>query len=364
MARVLQWIFVGWFLAVIALVPVSQAGRELADGIRPRCLDVFLQAPRQASLRSYEREIEEASVLSQAARPWVQSAWFHLLGYAGEKVIIGREGWLFYRPDVRYLVEPRPAAADDPLVAIRDFQDQLARRGIRLLVLPVPGKPSIYPDHLDTGAKMFRSHTLDLIDRLKRKGVETLDLFAILGGLHAQRGSEPVYLLRDTHWTPAAARAAAEAVAGRVTVLGWVQAGSGPYSTRIVRVKRPSDIARMIRVPGIESAYPPEEVRCEQVEGYRDDPTSPVLVLGDSFLRIYQTDAPRGAGFIAHLARALRRPVASIVNDGGASTLVRQELSRRPELLRGKQVVIWEFVERDIYFGTEGWKRTPLPSAT
>jgi len=37
------------------------------------------------------------------------------------------------------------------------------------------------------------------------------------------------------------------------------------------------------------------------------------------------------AGVIAHLARALGRPLTRIVNDGGASTLVRQELFRRPE---------------------------------
>jgi len=137
-----------------------------------------------------------------------------------------------------------------------------------------------------------------------------------------------------------------------------------------VDVNRSSDIARMTRVPLIEAAFPAERVVSHQVfeqssgAKYRDDPTSPVLVLGDSFLRIYQTDAPTSAGFIAHLARELRQPVASVVNDGGASTLVRQELARRPQLLAGKKVVIWEFVERDIRFGTEGWKRVPLSTDT
>jgi hypothetical protein len=55
-------------------------------------------------------------------------------------------------------------------------------------------------------------------------------------------------------------------------------------------------------------------------------------------------------------------PLASIVNDGGASTLVRHELSRHWQLLEGKKLVIWEFVERDIRFGTEGWKYVPLPA--
>ena len=78
--------------------------------------------------------------------------------------------------------------------------------------------------------------------------------------------------------------------------------------------------------------------------------------MGDSFLRIYQQDEPGSAGFIAHLAKELQQPLTSLVNDGGASTLVRQELYRRPALLRNKRVVVWEFVDRDIRFGTEGWQ--------
>jgi hypothetical protein len=54
--------------------------------------------------------------------------------------------------------------------------------------------------------------------------------------------------------------------------------------------------------------------------------------------------------------------VASIINDGGGSTLARQELSRRAAWLANKKVVIWEFAERDIRLGTEGWQRVPLPA--
>ena len=130
---------------------------------------------------------------------------------------------------------------------------------------------------------------------------------------------------------------------------------------RPVAISRHGDILEMMQVPQIERHFPPEEITCRQVILYRDDPASPVLVLGDSFLRIYQQDEPRSAGFIAHLARGLRFPVASLVNDGGGSTLVRQDLSRKPGLLAGKKLVIWEFVERDIRFGTEGWQEVPLP---
>ena len=81
-----------------------------------------------------------------------------------------------------------------------------------------------------------------------------------------------------------------------------------------------------------------------------------ILILGDSFSRIYQTDAPVNAGWIAHFAKEMGRPVASIVSDGGASTLVREKLARKAGVLKGKKLLIWEFVERDLRFGAEGWK--------
>jgi hypothetical protein len=122
----------------------------------------------------------------------------------------------------------------------------------------------------------------------------------------------------------------------------------------------------MLQSPRVGRLYPPDVIHCEQVasratgEPYSDRDDSPILVLGDSFLRIYERDDPKSAGFISHLAHELSMPLASIVNDGGASTLVRQELASKPELLNGKKLVVWEFVERDIRFGLEGWQLVPL----
>ena len=145
---------------------------------------------------------------------------------------------------------------------------------------------------------------------LRHAGVETLDLFELFSKLRA--GPRPYYLLRDTHWSAEAAQAAAEVTAARLQELGWVTTGNARYEIRRLLVARRSDIARMTRAPLIEAGFPPEQVECAQVIEtatglpYRDDSASPVLVLGDSFLGMYQTDAPRSAGFIAHLARSLR----------------------------------------------------------
>ena len=116
----------------------------------------------------------------------------------------------------------------------------------------------------------------------------------------------------------------------------------------------------MLQSPVIESHLEPESMEPVQVAG-TSAAAAPVLVLGDSFSRIFQTDEPRDAGFIAHLARYLGQPVASLVSDGGASTLVRQELFRRPQLLTPAKVIVWEFTERDLRLGTDGWQIVPLP---
>jgi len=366
----------GCFLAIVYGFPLWQGALEISRAGRPRFLDLFAHTPTPEHLRDFERGLEDSAIYSKKLRPLVQYVWWKLLDNPGEKVVVGRDGWLFYKPDVRYLVEPggRGSREETPLSAILTFRNQLARRGIRLMVLPAPGKPSVYPDKLSrrplSAERSAECPARQLIRGLREAGVETIDLFETFRQLRESERPDlpgPYYLLRDTHWSGTAARIAAESVARRIRNLAWIESGAVQYSVRTVWVNRQTDIVRMMRLPEIGRQLSYEEVRCDQVVRtgsgnlYRDDPNSPVLVLGDSFLRIYETDEPRAAGFIAHLARALGLPLASLINDGGASTLVRQELSRRADLLRGKKLVIWEFVERDILFGTQGWKYVPLP---
>jgi hypothetical protein len=139
-----------------------------------------------------------------------------------------------------------------------------------------------------------------------------------------------------------------------------------PFDFRPVALARHGDLVDLLRSPALDSRLAPAQLVCSQVidrtgAAYADDSSADTLVLGDSFLRIYQTDAPGSAGFIAHLAAALGRPVASIVNDGGGATLVRQDLARHPRVLDGKRVLIWEFSERDLRLAAEGWPTVPLP---
>ena len=360
----------GAFLIVVFGVGIVQAAVEVFHGERPQALDLFSSPPTEQHLRTYEKDLEKASWFAQQLRPWVQYARFRLFGDLGENSIPGRDGWLFYRPDVEYLIQPLPE--NNAMEAIKAFHAGLLARGIRLLVVPVPGKPSSYPEML-TGRvpaddDRVSANTFKTIQVLREAGVEVLDLFPVLRGQVPETLlAAPTYLAQDTHWSPAGMRRAAEATAKRLAELGWIAEGTMNYSLKPVSIQRQGDVLKMLQNPRIERGFAPQTVDCEQVvmpesgQPCQDDPLSEALVLGDSFLRIYERDEPGSAGFISHLAHALHRPMASIVNDGGASTLVRQELARRPQLLEGKKVVVWEFVERDLRFGTEGWQVVPLP---
>jgi hypothetical protein len=361
------------FLAILAGPPLLQVVVEARSGEWPAVLRLFTQRPTPENLRAYEKELQNASATAHTLRPAMQSLQFFVLREAGEKALVGPDGWLFYQPGVSYLTQrakPGDSTVQDAVAAVTRLRDDLAARGIRLLVMPAPNKESVYPDQLARCAvppqQALSGETRSFLAQCEAAGVELVDLFALYRDARASSNAL-LYLEQDSHWSPAGMEMAANAVATRIVERGWLSPGTISYDARPSPVQELGDIVRMIRSPQIEAHMRPQSIATSQVIRretsalFTDDPSPEVLVLGDSFLRIYERDAPGGAGFVAHLARALGRPVAGIINDGGASTLVRQELFRRPRLLSRAKVVVWEFVERDIRLGTEGWQIVALP---
>ena len=366
-------------------------------------------------LRAFEKKVEDENALVLAVRPQYQLAVWNIFSDPGEKVVLGAAGdcigkacgrdtsvssdrWLYYRQDVEFLVQPSPldvrsAKLDNPVQAILKFRDQLKEKGVELLVVVVPGKPSIYPERLtgiapDAGSAI-RSHGKVILDSLAKLGLHTVDLYTPL--LAAKVGDAdlgPLYLNDDTHWTPRGAELAAAVIALNVRLLadaGAVDIGedevefvssdsladrmgdvgemSGLNKFNVFKVQKV--IGHVVSQQSVSKrTEPPADSLSDSVVVYdttrtpfKDDfRKSKILILGDSFSRIYQTDAPVNAGWIAHFAMNIGRPVSSIVSDGGASTLVREKLARKAGVLKGKKLLIWEFVERDLRFGAEGWK--------
>lgn len=430
------------FLAVLFGVPATQVVLELQRGQHVQFTDVFRYRPALANLRRYESALENQSWVRQSVRPVTQQVLFATVKDTGPKGLLGQDGWMFYRPGVRYLAAgDRPDAAETvarsvylpggtrvelellapgapgsrqqaALRAILEYRRQLAERNIELLVMPVPEKASVYPERLARRAAFteFHSPSETLLHELRKAGVEVLDLFAVFrkarGKSATDSNGDGLYLLTDSHWAPQGVRLAAEAAARHIRQRAWLPEAPRKYQSAATPVERRGDVVEMMQVPGLDRHFPLQLVECSQItdkivgllapragdrEGtfanthLKDTPLeSTVLLLGDSFSRIYQLPEPRSlgqlagpgvqestastkrllpgsAGFPSLLAQALQSPVDYIISDGGAATEVRQRLSVNSEILENKKVLIWEFTERDLDLGREGWGSVPLP---
>src|SRR5579859_2545285 len=160
------------FLLLVYAIPLLQAWREKERGETVAFLDLFHHTPTRDHLRQFEDEIEQGSDAKDAVQPSVQEALTRFGRVGNKKAVVGRERWLYYQPGVLHVGGPgfleaetlRARAAEgldtgdarhpDPRPAILSFRDALARRGIALVVFPVPDKAALQPRELHgrTGA--------------------------------------------------------------------------------------------------------------------------------------------------------------------------------------------------------------------
>ena len=149
---------------MITIPPVHQLCTELIKTGRWRFLDLFETVPTHASLRQFEETLAKDSVLGTSARQFYRKLLMRSLGQGNEKIVAGRDGFLFYVQEVEMVAGPgilsRHASKvrgtdagvkhdrTDPVQAIVDFDRQLRSTGIHLIFMPLPLKPFIYPEQV------------------------------------------------------------------------------------------------------------------------------------------------------------------------------------------------------------------------
>ncbi len=133
-------------------------------------------------------------------------------------VVIGSDDWLYTLEEFRDWQESDQRISTH-LQRIAQVQRQLAQRGTTLIVAPVPAKAGIYAEH--RGGHQPKALHDALYQRslahLQAHGVVVADLRSALLDCKA---SQAVFLRTDTHWTPAGARCAANAIAARALQAG------------------------------------------------------------------------------------------------------------------------------------------------
>jgi hypothetical protein len=374
------------FAALITVPSLHQLCTELYLTGHWRFLALFESVPTHESLKQFEETLAKESVLSTRARLWYREFLMRWLGQGNEKIVVGRNGFLFFLQEVEMTAGPgilrrrsAPVRAiegaakrvvADAVAAIVEYDRQLRAAGIHLVFVPIPVKPFIYPEHVwpeypaASGPAWNRDREA-FKTKLAAAGVDALDVTDALWNEKA-RSSESLYLKLDTHWTPHGLAVAADRLADHVKPLVPAP-GQAPFTTRKQRVTSYGDLLRILEIQPATGLFSPETVEITRVlkhgEPVHGDDSSPVLLLGDSFTNIYhrkEMEWGEGAGLGEQLTLRLGVGVQVIAVNGGGATAVRETIARKPAALGHKKVVIWACSARDLYDEAIAWDHIPL----
>jgi alginate O-acetyltransferase complex protein AlgJ len=407
--RTSAWLLTAPFLLVLFAVPLLQIVRpETKAAAEKRSAPrtsrpggtfvsrLLARIPTAEALRTIESRLENESLLRGAVQRRAQSFLTGVLRAGNSKVVVGSDGWLYYQPGLDFVAGPAVTDPDalrrrrkkmvdrqletepspDPRPALFRLHADLAARGIRLVVFPVPDKVSMEPQRLGkrfaaAGAAFRPSNrgSASFLDDLRSEGIEVFTLDAASLGEPGER-----YLRADTHWTPRLMESAARDLAVLLRADGSLSPpiAPSPWQLREERRTGDGDLLGMLRLPKDQEVFAPQSVVARAVtnaDGSAWEPSagSEVLLLGDSFTNVY-SDPSLGwgsaAGFAEHLSLALGLPIDVVAINGGAAEGTRAELAGPGglERLENARVVVYEFADRDLT--TENWKVLPLPAPT
>ncbi|MCF8055861.1 MAG: hypothetical protein K9K37_04370 [Desulfocapsa sp.] len=379
------------FRSLAVLEDVPAIIRDVSED--PFSFPTWIAANRRLleRIQQTEEDIEEQGTMASWMRPWAQRILL-MVGVGNEKAYPAPQSWLFYRIDVdsvsgpgfldEYQLQKQATVAAEwetplqpnPVPAIIDFHQQLAARGIKLLLVPVPVKPEILPDkftsRFSAGHLVRNPSYLLFLDKLQEADVWVADVAEWIMEYQLTH-QQPAFLQTDTHWTPSAMQWVARQLSAELSN-NLVLKSDGRIATEKKKfpVSNQGDITSMLDLPATWNPYPAETAITERVllpDGslWHASADAEVLVLGDSFSNIYSLDAMgwgESAGLVEHLSHLLQRPVDRIVrNDQGAfitRQLLAKELARGRDRLAEKKVVVYQFATRELAFGD--WRPIPF----
>jgi len=243
--------------------------------------------------------------------------------------------------------------ATTPLATIIDFRNQLAERGIELLVYITPGKPP-QTSHFFNNPTIPKS-TAKLLEELKYHDIRYF----------APHPTHPhTHLKTDSHWTPSWMESQARQLSLLIVDYRPQNLPENFLNTPIV-VNNAGDLVWNTDLHKQTESITTSQISIASQAMWRANRKSPILLLGDSFTNIF-SDAEMGWGESAGLAETLSyhldHSIDKIAVNGDGALSSRRELAGMPERLDGKQLVIWQFAAREL--SSDNWQRVTLPTHT
>lgn len=294
------------------------------------------------------------------------------------------DSWLFLASELRFLSlgpfwgsdapnvsRSHKAVIADPIPAILDFHQQLKARRIDLLVVPVPPKAAIYPEKILSGFDVRTDDAAPVLRRfygeLRAAGVEVLDLTPLM--IRGEADNQyPTYCKTDSHWSGTGCMLAARAIGERIGEKIAPLPARKEFVSDWKEVQIMGDLVGLL--PADAQKPGPEKVRVRRINekrtgaGVEPDPSSPVLLLGDSHTLVFHDFFGEHAGLVDQLAQELGFAPDLIGTRGSGATPVRINLYRHsvknPSYLANKKVIVWCFAAREFTEASEGWTKIPV----
>lgn len=286
--------------------------------------------------RQVEERLADGSTAMDAVRPYWAEVLYRTLRHTTERATAGRGIWMFFTrtlrepPGMERLLVEDAAWVEAGSLALRSA-------GIDVLVLVVPSKVSIYPEHLAAGIPAPPERDGDFVRLLRERGLWAPDLVALY---REAKGERLLYQPNDTHWTKWGQRLVAAEVAAEVRTR---YPGLRPLPYREFPRTTDADRGDLVKIAG----FRPEGALARELQ-WREDYTEvepaakappEVLFAGDSF----------GArGFPGFLGAALGTPVEGIAMGGEAPSTCYAMVAGRwfGGQFGEPKVLVWEFAAR------------------
>lgn len=296
-----------------------------------------------------------AAAVPQTAADLERAASWLALHDTGDRVRPGCAGWLFLTDEMR-INRHAQVNAQTKAAAVRDIQQQLAGRGIRLLVVVVPDKSRIASAQLcDLRRPVQLQHRAEAwVEGLNKAGVSAVDLAPVLHSV----GSD-AYLRTDTHWSEAGASAAARAIAVQVQAMGISTTPHKAYEAALQDpARRPGDLVRLAGLEWLPVGLQPaaESVAASRFSEKTDTSQSDADNLDDLFgddnlpnVALIGTSFSRNSNFAGFVQQALGAPIGDFSKDGGEFSGGANSYFSNPAFKQTPpELVIWEIPERDL----------------
>ena len=227
----------------------------------------------------------------KSALVYLNSLLHYAIGVSSsEQVKIGKAGWLFYADkndgNVIEVYRGTEKYTPDQLEIIADFvhakKEWLAARGIPLIFVAVPNKPTIYPEYLPSSINQVSPETR--LDQVRRSLTEKGDLnfVDLREPLLSAKQYGLLYRRTDTHWNALGAFVSYTAVMQHVTQYFPQVRALGVNEVQLKkRESEGGDLAKLLNLADF--------LRDETLEFHLLPSTQPrrkelnVLMIGDSF---------------------------------------------------------------------------------